>query len=120
MKRESTEDAIVESGKRKRQEEQKEAFHQDRAEIYALLDAQNDSVSRQNHKREEHSHDNIECSSEKASGIETEDVSRFEDSSDEDEKLDKKWLAAPTDGSVRRQPRIGYSFQAVLPSISGK
>lgn len=119
MKRESAESEIVESGKRKRQEEQQEAFHQDRAEIYALLGAQNDSVSGENDKRGEHSKDNTECSSEKVSGIEIEDVSRFEDSSDEDEKSDTKWLAAPTNSSVRRQPRIGDSYQAVLPSISG-
>jgi hypothetical protein len=55
------------------------------------------------------------------SKMETQKVSRFEDSCDEeDEKVDKKWLAPPKDGRTRRTSRIGDNYQAVLPSSRGE
>lgn len=123
MKREASKSTNTESGKRQRQKDQKEAFNQDRAEIYKLLEAQNDSDLEQHHYREGNSLDNNEGSSKVVhitldenikSKINTENASMFEYSSDEDEQLDKKWLAVPKDG--RPRPRIGDNYQAVLPS----
>jgi hypothetical protein len=118
MKRGASKSTNTESGKRQRQKDQKEAFNQDRAEIYKLLEVQNDSDLEQHHCRESYSLENDESSSKLLhetldenikSNVKTENASMFEDSSE----LDKKWLAVP---KGRPRPRIGDSYQAVLPS----
>lgn len=131
MKRDAAKTTTVESGKRQRQNEQEEAFNQDRAEIYKLLDAQNESGLKQHHNEGGNNlFDDHDSSLNQAvknpdenriSKIETQNVSRFEDSSDEeDENVDKKWLAPPKDGRTRRTSRIGDNYQAVLPSSRGE
>lgn len=133
MKRDNADSSSIDRAKRCCQEEQRNSFAEDHAEIHALLNPHHEPVveNAENEVNLPNSTESVGMNvprkttesgcllqqKEKSTNEEGLILKKLKSSSiDEDEENTRIWLAPPQTGSSRRHPRIGNDFQASLPS----